>query len=302
MNISNFIKPELIVCDLEGENRRVIYMRMLNIMADVENLENPEEICNQIIENEDLKEIPYEMGLAIPHSRTADVDDLHIMIGIHKKGVLLKENDMEPSRVIVMCLIAKATSNVYLLTLQAFSRHFLKKGTVDDLAACSNPNEVIEYFKNESVEIGSSLVAENIMLDNYMIVKENSTVKNAIDLLVRSGRLELPVVDEENSFKGVFAAEKVLRGGIPDYVMMMDNLNFLKKFEPFEKLLRNEDSMNVADVIHTEHVCVSPDTPVIQIIVRLLKSETDCFYVTDADGKLLGLISINEIVSNLLRG
>ena len=47
---------------------------------------------------------------------------------------------------------------------------------------------------------------------------------------------------------------------------------------------------------------VSPETPLIQFTVTLAKRDSDMIFVVDADKKLCGVISINDIIHKILRG
>ena len=92
-------------------------------------------------------------GYAIPHTRSAGVRDLHVVIGTHPQSIMLKDDDAEPSKVIIMCLISKSTSNVYLLTPKAVCCYFLKPGVADRAAACGSPQELVDMLENDKVEI-----------------------------------------------------------------------------------------------------------------------------------------------------
>jgi len=84
--------------------------------------------------------------------------------------------------------------------------------------------------------------------------------------------------------------------------MMMENVAFLSEFEPFEHLLAEEDKLGLENFIEPEAQSCHLDTPIIQIVVTLLKENINCFYVVDENHKLLGVISAKEIVKNVLRG
>ncbi|MGL4854671.1 MAG: PTS sugar transporter subunit IIA, partial [Lentisphaeria bacterium] len=154
MNFSHLLNPGLIICDLKGTTREDIYLEMLRqLKKTVTKTDNIEKICDDIISHEELIGMANEFGVAIPHTRTADVDDLHIIIGIHKNGVILKSIDTTPTHVVVMCLISKATSNTYLLTLRAISKYFMTAGNLNKVIKCGTPRDVTQLFIDDKLDV-----------------------------------------------------------------------------------------------------------------------------------------------------
>lgn len=278
-------------------------MEMLSALCDSKpEVKNPEKICEEIVGHEELINMPYELGLAIPHTRSPDVNDLHIIIGIHKEGILLKECDITPSHIVVMCLICKATSNVYLLTLRAISCYFIQAGKVAKIAACTTPQQVLDCFNEDQVEVRHTVTASDIMSTEFPSVTKDASVKDVIDLFTSSGYGQVAVTDNDGKMEGTISVESILKSGIPEYILMLDNLRFLSNFEPFEHLLEEEDTMSLESFIDRKPDTAEPKTPLIQIIVKLVKREVMCYYVIDADGKIVGVINHQQLVKNVLRG
>ena len=302
MNFADLLNPHLIICDLQVNDRESIYREMISQLQTVrKSVGQTEDILTEIIEHEALIGMPNQCGFAVPHTRSGSIDDLHIVIGIHKEGVMLKDDDLEPSKVIILCLISKATSSTYLLVLKAIFSYFAAPGNTDKMVSCNSPQEVIKQFKQDNVEIKHSIDAEDIMLSEPPVIQEDAMLKEAIDLLATTGHNQLPVVNQEQQFIGSISLESVLKAGVPDYVLMMDQVAFLSEFEPFEKLLHEEDQLPVKNYINRNPDTCSPDCHLMEIVVALLKKKALCYYVLDEQKKLQGIISKREIINNLLR-
>ena len=76
-----------------------------------------------MIEREDACGISYDSGLAFPHMRHPELQDLDIGIGILRTPVRLREHDKADTRVILCCMISETTSVIYLKALAAFSKY-----------------------------------------------------------------------------------------------------------------------------------------------------------------------------------
>ena len=121
MKLNSILNEELVFCDLAGNTREDIYSSMLEKAQHELAPLTSEELFKEIIEREDLLNIPYE-GMSLPHIRNSKLNDLYVIVGILKEPVKLKENDLAPTRLIVMSLISSETSDIYLKTLAAFTR------------------------------------------------------------------------------------------------------------------------------------------------------------------------------------
>ena len=303
MNFAELLNPKLIICDLKGQDRESIYLEMLQSLKHSRNKEigDIQEIFTEISAHEALIEMPYEAGFAIPHTRSVAVQDLHLVMGIHKAGVQLQEHDATPSKIILMFLVSKETSQIYLLMLKALSRYFSSPGMSDKLACCVTPAQVIEIFHRDQVEVNHSIKAEDIMGSIPDSLPETGMLGAAIDSLAQTKRLHIPIVNDKDQLIGDLNIDSILKGSVPDYILMMDHVAFLPEFEPFDKLLKNEDKTSIDKFINREpHTC-SLHTPLMEIILKVLKEQINCFYVVDQDKRLLGTITKHELIQNLLR-
>ena len=303
MNFADLLNPKLILCDLKSDNRHDIYLEMLTALKHVEQqrIGEPQEIFDEISRHEELIEMPYMAGFAIPHTRSVAVQDLHLVMGIHKAGVQLQEHDETPSKIILMFLVSKETSQIYLLMLRAISRYFSSPGMSDKLACCVTPKQVIEIFHRDQVEVNHSIKAEDIMGPIPDSLPETGMLGAAIDSLAQTKRLHIPIVNNKDQLIGDLNIDSILKGSIPDYILMMDHVAFLPEFEPFDKLLKNEDKTPIENFINRDpHTC-SLSTPLMEIILKVLKEQINCFYVVDQENRLLGTITKHELIQNLLR-
>ena len=121
-----------------------------------------------------------------------------------------------------------------------------------------------------------------------------------IDLIVRTGLTEVPVVDKEGELTGVASADEVLRLCIPDYLLWMEDLSGFSNFEPFAALLRKEASTWLADIMSDEDASVSVDQPAIAVAEAFARKDASICYVLD-DGKLVGVVTLPHFLNKVFR-
>jgi CBS-domain-containing membrane protein len=262
----------------------------------------PKQIAVDMMEREDAIHIAYEKGLAFPHARYQTLSDLDVAIAVLKHPVKLKDNDRDESRMIVCSLISETTSVIYLKILAAFTKLVLSNSeALSSLASVGSAKEFIAYLNERKVEVKHTLCAEDVMLKEVKTLHEDDPISAALDIIAIDKYAEIPVVDAERRLVGVLSPAMIFRRAVPDYIMMLDNLNFLTQFEPFETLLKEEQNTLVRDLMKPTSSIVKMDTPLIQLTLKLLKDKESALYVID-NGKLAGAITFIDLVTNVLRG
>lgn len=302
MKLASFLNPALVFCRLQGETREELYTNMLEqAQGQLREKVVIPDVVKELIEREDALKIPYEQ-VAIPHVRLNCLHDLYILIGIPEKPQKLTADGTEPVRVIVMSLISESTSASYLKALAAFSRYLAQPGKIDRLTACTDGLEVISVLAEDNVLINRNITAEDLMCSDYPVIRADASLASALDTFYRERRQVLPVVDSDNKLLGVIDATEVIKSFIPEYIFMMDNLNFLNSFEVFENIFKAENKFSVKDFVHPAKMVLAPSTPLIQFTIRLVRREAYAGFVVDKEGRLLGVVGIGSIVHKVLRG
>ncbi len=302
MKLSSILNPDLIFHDVTGGSREEVYRNILGQAAGEVDMEfDVAEVAEGIIAREDAVNIPWENGAALPHLRSSGFDDLYVIIGILKEPLRFKDADREPIKIVILSLIAENTSELYLKSLSAFSRYFIKKENVEKLAGTGSAYELLETLDNDGVMIKKSLTAEDVMDNQFVWINGDAKIKKALDMFVREGRIQLPVLDKDMKLMGVLDASALIRNSIPKHIMMMDNLKFMTGFDAVEKLLSHEEELVVKDFVRQPRQVVHPDTPLIQLTVILAKEEARNIFIVDKENHMIGIITLQDIIQKALR-
>lgn len=299
MKLTSILDPSNVVCSVKGNSREEVYADLLE--KTIAKQVNVPEIVKKMIEREDSIMMPYEMGLAIPHTRETSLNDLFVFIGILEHPIKLKENDMGDTRVIIMTLISDTTSDTYLKSLSTFSRFFMGKGNMDEFVKCKSSSEIFNLLDSKGAELKKDITAEDIMISEFDFVSPSDPISKALDIFTRGHKTEIPVV-ENNKLLGVIEASAIVLKSIPQYILMMDNINFLSSFEPFQKLMKEEASLTVKDYMRQVKLKVKLNTPLIQVTIPIVRDGVLLALVVDNDDTLLGIISMQELINKVLRG
>ena len=301
MKLASILNPALIFFGVEGSTREEIYGAMLKkAQGAIREKLDATMILGELIEREDSLAMPYD-GLALPHARIPGLRDLYIIIGVPACPVTLKADDFGATKLIVLSLISDDASASYLKALAAFVRYLAKPGNIDLLASMKSGSELIARLAADNVLINKTITAEDVM-SPCTVVRADDSLADALDVFHREGRQVLPVVDADGKLVGQISSPDIIKSFIPDYVFMMENLNFLSSFEIFENIFKTENHHKVSEYMHPVKMELATGTPLIQFTIRLLRNEARSGFVVSKEGHLLGRVDINSIVHKVLRG
>ena len=149
MRFMDFVQPELILVDLESSDTNAIVRRLVQALVDAGAVEDYLEIYNTLCREETLYGSWAFLGNhnALPHTKSALVDRLWVVIGTSSQGIEWSRNDGE--LVHVVCLVVRAASgpNEYLRFMEDFCRIMRDETLIHFLRRCRTPTEVYELLQ-----------------------------------------------------------------------------------------------------------------------------------------------------------
>lgn len=302
MKLVSILNEELVFTNVNGVSRAGVYTDLLRrAQSALDTALNIDEIVSGMIEREDALQLPYE-GVAFPHLRLPQLNDLYIIVGVLPKPVQLKSIDPMQCRLVVMSLISPETSDLYLKALAALVRFLGVPENRERLCGAGSAAELLGVIREADLRIRSTLVAEDIVTQPGAVLYDSDTLSTALDLFSRTDRGTLPVLDGEERLVGELTAMDVLTRFIPEYIFRMDNLDFLTSFEPFNRIFQEENLQSVRDYMREPSLQVTPETPLIQFTVKMVKNHVNTCFVVDSSRHFKGEIMVKHIVKKVLRG
>jgi CBS domain-containing protein len=150
--------------------------------------------------------------------------------------------------------------------------------------------------------------AADLMKPNPISIAETAVIQEAITLLTDRGFSAAPVIDEAGRPVGVISRTDILvhdreQGGMQRPDLVYDDWEDLDSqlgenvFQGFQ--VRDVDRTRVRDIMTPAVFCVSPETPVREVVSQLLKLNVHRLFVVDDKGVLVGVISARDILQHL---
>ena len=146
--------------------------------------------------------------------------------------------------------------------------------------------------------------ASQAMDPNPTTQKAGDTSECAAKYIMKHRYRNLPVVDDNSCYIGMFGVNCLLKLVIPQAVFLpngLENVSFIH--ESFEDLFNRFDEVKdqpISVCINKELKPVTPDTPLTETMLQLYKTRSSIPVVEEGSCKLLGMISYWDIGEKIL--
>ncbi|MBV8880875.1 MAG: PTS sugar transporter subunit IIA, partial [Planctomycetaceae bacterium] len=212
MKLSSLLNPKLIKCGLVSKTKDEALVEMLEVMAAGTPGVTLEELKAALAEREKLGPFSMAKGSAFPHARTEKVSDFRIAIGTVPQGLDFKAPDGNPIRLVVLFVIPKKHSNLYLTTLAQFLNLFSSEENLLKVANAKSGEDLVSTV--DTLGVRPAAVPP---LTSLPSVTPATPLSKAVELLSSTRAEAIPVVDAEGNLVGELTAHSLLQLGVREH-------------------------------------------------------------------------------------
>ena len=297
---SNVFSPSEVLCRTSVAESEPLLGELVRLLAARDKAIDPEPALRAVLDREAEAPTFIAPGVAMPHARLEGIDETSVAVATSAAGVRFPGGD-GPARLVILVLTPACAPAAYLRVAAAVGRRLQDPAFLDEIVAKETPAEVCAFFRRGAAEMPSEVCAADIMSRPAAILRETNSVKDAIDMIVRTGLSSIPVVDKEGDLVGVASADDVLRVCIPDYLLWMEDLSAFSDFQPFATLLRKESSTWLADITDDDaYAAVQANRPAIAVAEAMARRKAGVCYVLDG-AKLVGVVTLPQFLKMVFR-
>lgn len=295
----SFLDEDDILCQTPIDNRDELIMEMLKRLAYNHGVGHVPSIFDSVREREHAGATVVANGIAIPHARISSVEKPYVSVATLPEGIRFN-GDETRVKLVILVLVPKDQPSVYLQIIAALGRTFQNEDAAENCAKLTNTKDIVNFFRRDGLVLPDFICAGDIMEPVSFKLHDTNSLKDAIDMFVAKGLLEIPVVDKDGDLAGVVTADALLKVCMPDYLLWMDDLSPILLFEPFVNVLRNEENTWLAEILHQEYPAVHVEQPAIAVAEAMAKRNASTCYVVN-EKKLLGVITLPHFLDKVLR-
>ena len=139
------------------------------------------------------------------------------------------------------------------------------------------------------------------MKRNVICITMETKLRDAAMRLVEHHVGMLPIIDEENRVVGMLGLADILELLLPDFVHLLDNLDFVHDFGALEDVrVDAEMGSRLVSEIMRKPVTVKEDAGLLRAYTKMLKHNLHDLPIVKPDGTLVGIASRVDIGTAIL--
>jgi CBS domain-containing protein len=148
--------------------------------------------------------------------------------------------------------------------------------------------------------------AAEIMDADVPAVSPEADARNAIELLARTDKGAIPVVDEGRRVVGIVSESDLILGDeqadlhLPHYLNIMGGIVFVGSMKGFEERLNKAFATKVSELMTADPIVVRVDDDVEAVARTIAEKHHNHLPVVDAEGCLAGLVTRADALAALV--
>lgn len=147
--------------------------------------------------------------------------------------------------------------------------------------------------------------AQDIMVKDVLTVTPDTSIQDAVKLLLDRRINGLPVVDpKKNKLVGILCQSDLIaqqkRVPLPSVFTLLDSFIPLSSMKSLDKAIQKMAAFVVADAMTPNPVTVKPETGLEEIATLMVEKKYHTLPVVGDDGTLVGVIGKEDILKTLL--
>jgi CBS domain-containing protein len=148
--------------------------------------------------------------------------------------------------------------------------------------------------------------AAEIMDAEVPAVSPDADARNAIELLARTEKGAIPVVDDERRVIGIVSESDLILSEeesdlhLPHYLNIMGGVVFVGSMKGFEKRLEKAFATKVSELMTADPIVVRADDDAEAVAKKIADEHHNHLPVVDGDGRLAGLVTRADALAALV--
>ena len=146
MILGQVFNPKTICVNLESEYKDEVFEELVEKVVALKPNLNRQNILNAILERESLMSTGIKEGIAVPHGKLDEIDEVMGVVGISKSGIDYEALDNKPVHLVFLLLSSKNNAEFHLRVLRHLSTVIEANGFVAELMEQTDADGVYQII------------------------------------------------------------------------------------------------------------------------------------------------------------
>jgi len=298
MQLSSLLDSDLIYFEEESKSKDQILADMVNrVCAYYHCSKSHEDLLQKIYQRESESPTVYPCGVAVPHIRLENFSDTQISVCFPRHP--FTENETEV-KMVVLVITNSGSNQLYLNLVATLMRLCKNADLMKSILQEKSGSGVFHIIENTDLRVHQELTIADVMSRNPWTINHNATLKELADLMAEHKINFVPVVDDKGCLVGEINILAYLKTGVPDYLLLMNNLHFLRNFDALNHITDHEDSILVKSLMKPAREVTYPTSSIIKVVFKMIQLNLKRITVIDQK-KVVGVVTAMDILTKAIR-
>ena len=154
MKLHNILIRDMIIEELDSQDREGALKEMVNFLKKKKKVSKEKELCEKLLQREELGSTAIGEGVAIPHCKIKGVKSPIILLAISKKSVDFQSLDGKPSNIFFLVVSSPENPSLNLQILAAIASLVRKSGSLlKKILNAANISAILEIIREEEEKL-----------------------------------------------------------------------------------------------------------------------------------------------------
>jgi PTS system nitrogen regulatory IIA component len=149
LRVLDFLKPSAVTIDLTATTKKGVLEELVAMLAKDNKIKDPKATLEVLMEREKLGSTGIGQGIAIPHAKTDQANDVVAAFGLSRRGVQFDSLDGDPVYIIFLLVAPPDAAGLHLKALARISRLLKDKFFRQSLRDVKDPAEILKIIREE---------------------------------------------------------------------------------------------------------------------------------------------------------
>ncbi len=149
MKVADFLRPEWTMAEITSQDKEGVLAQMVEALESTGTVSDKERAVAVLLEREQLGSTGIGEGIAIPHGKMSELNEVVSVFGRSVSGVDFDSMDGAPVNIFFLLMAPEDSASLHLKALARISRLLKSRSFRDDLMKCSTSEEIYQKIIEE---------------------------------------------------------------------------------------------------------------------------------------------------------
>ncbi len=155
MKITDFLDKRCVIIGMRSRTKKEAIKELLTKLKENGFIKDEKEILETVMEREKLGSTGIGQGIAVPHAKSDQIENLVAALGISKTGIDFNSLDGEPVNIVFLVLAPTKSVGLHLKALAKIARLLKDRVFRNALKDAQSPEEIMDLIKEDEQKLNN---------------------------------------------------------------------------------------------------------------------------------------------------